>query len=101
MMDLGLPPVLASPTQAIVGNLWPVDQLTSAICGTLLALALTENGAYFNADERVFRLLRGGKHECVEYVSQRLGFHHEAVSAMQTTALDFTALAHWGSVGIL
>lgn len=98
--EIGMSAVGASPNQAVISHLWPIDSWTVApIFATLLAHALTQEKSYFAAYSDTVITLTQGPAFTQARLSAILGSDHPLVRRAGDHADDIRGLAGWGSAG--
>ncbi|MBB5503414.1 CHAT domain-containing protein [Paraburkholderia sp. MM5384-R2] len=94
---IGLAPGLASPAQATISHLWPVQPYPSAAFGAYLAHYLSSGGGYFDSYLQAVSSLAKMSSEAGYDLEKLYGKRFELIERLACRQQDFTNLEVWGS----
>ncbi len=95
--ELGLPIVLAKPTQALIAHLWPVSSMHAAIFGAILATQLAKQQSFFDAYCYAVKIMIAGRRSIEVELLSEFGAEHEIIQRFHGAADIWNQLFIWGS----
>ena len=94
---LGMAPGLASPSQACISNLWPVEGLCAATFGSLLAISLANRKGYFEAFHTAVDTMLNDSHDLLSIIKSSSIRSTEIVSRLVNSTPTFSSLESYGA----
>jgi CHAT domain len=95
--ELGLPVVLAQPTQALIAHLWPVSAMHAAIFGAILATQLAKQQSFFAAYCAAAKIMISGRRNIEAELMDEFGAEHEIIQRFHGASDIWNQLFIWGS----
>jgi hypothetical protein len=95
--ELGLPVVLAKPTQALIAHLWPVSSMHAAIFGAILATKLAKQQSFFDAYCEAVKIMISGRGSIEAELVGEFGAKHEIIQRFRGASDIWNQLFIWGS----